>query len=206
MTKLVLVRHGQTLWNIDRKYQGHSDIALSSNGKKQAYCLRERFRHERLAAIYTSDLSRALETGQIVGEFHTCKINSLSELREINFGKWEGLTHEEIQAQYGELEKQWRFQTENFQIPGGESFQDLKKRVCRQVLTLVKKHRGETFMIVAHGGTIRTIICSVLDLKLNKIWCFRQDNTAVNIIEFFECPSAGLQAIISVLNDTCHLF
>ncbi|GAW91512.1 alpha-ribazole phosphatase [Calderihabitans maritimus] len=201
MTKLVLVRHGHTPWNKGRRYQGHSDVQLSEEGREQARRLRDRFKETKIDAIYASDLSRALETAQIIAEPHGLIVQQIPELREMNFGVWEGLTFAEIQAQFRELADGWYKNPADLQIPQGETFRQVRDRAYKAVLELVAKHPDETVLVVSHGGTIRAVICAVLDLEMDRIWQFRQDNTAVNIIEFYEG-----RTVISLLNDTHHLY
>ena len=100
MTKLIIVRHGQTLWNLERKYQGHSDIALTDTGLKQAQAVAERLAEEAVAAVYASDLSRAYKTAGYIAAKHNLTVHTVPELREIKFGDWEGLTYEEISVRW----------------------------------------------------------------------------------------------------------
>lgn len=186
MTKLIIVRHGQTLWNLERKYQGHSDIALTDTGLKQAQAVAERLAEEAIAAVYASDLSRAYETAGYIAAKHNLTVNTVPELREIKFGDWEGLTYEAISERWpGMLGKLWTTPDE-LQIPGGETFHQLKARAYTAIEKIVADHPDQTVAVVAHGGTIGTILCAVLDIHLNHVWSIRQDNTAVNIIEYYD--------------------
>jgi broad specificity phosphatase PhoE len=200
VTKLFLIRHGVTAWNQDRLYQGHSDITLSDLGKEQARLLGQRLVQEKIDAFYASDLNRALETARIIAEPHQQKVHPVMELRELNLGLWEGLTFQEIDAKYHELADLWYNSPSRLIIPGGETFAKLKERAYNMILTLVARHPEDTLAITSHGGTIRTIICAILGLDLDKVWCIQQDNTALNIINFYDTKT-----IISLLNDTSHL-
>lgn len=200
MTKVLLIRHGQTVWNRGGKYQGHTDVQLSEEGREQARRLRQRFINDRIDAFYASDLSRAMETASIIAEGRGAPVVPVPALRELNFGVWEGLTYQEILAGYGYLAERWYIDPTGLAIPNGETFEELKERSYRVMQDLVARHPGQTILVVSHGGTIRAIICAVLDLDLKNIWSFRQDNTAVNIIDFYE-----QRAVLSLLNDTHHL-
>lgn len=200
MTKVLLIRHGQTVWNQGGKYQGHTDVQLSEEGREQARRLRQRFINDRIDAFYASDLSRAMETASIIAEGRGAPVVPVPALRELNFGVWEGLTYQEILAGYGYLAERWYIDPTGLAIPNGETFEELKERSYRVMQDLVARHPGQTILVVSHGGTIRAIICAVLDLDLKNIWSFRQDNTAVNIIDFYE-----QRAVLSLLNDTHHL-
>lgn len=199
MTKLIIVRHGQTLWNLERKYQGHSDIALTDTGLKQAQAVAERLADEAVAAVYASDLSRAYKTAGYIAAKHNLTVHTVPELREIKFGDWEGLTYEEISVRWpGLLGKLWTTPDE-LQIPGGETFHQLKARAYTAIEKIVADHPDQTVAVVAHGGTIGTILCAVLDIHLNHVWSIRQDNTAVNIIEYYDG-----RPTITLLNCVSH--
>ncbi|MCM0757079.1 MULTISPECIES: alpha-ribazole phosphatase [Sporomusa] len=199
MTKLIIVRHGQTLWNLERKYQGHSDIALTDTGLKQAQAVAERLAEEAIAAVYASDLSRAYKTAGYIAAKHNLTVHTVPQLREIKFGDWEGLTYEEISVRWpGLLGKLWTTPDE-LQIPGGETFHQLKARAYTAIEKIVADHPDQTVAVVAHGGTIGTILCAVLDIHLNHVWSIRQDNTAVNIIEYYDG-----RPTITLLNCVSH--
>ncbi|MBP2662381.1 MAG: pspA 1 [Firmicutes bacterium] len=200
MTRLIVVRHGQTLWNLERKYQGHSDIALTDKGIKQAEAVAARLAEEKIDAVYASDLSRAFKTAACIADKHGLTVHVVPALREIKFGDWEGLTYEQISEQWpGLLGKLWTTPDE-LQIPGGESFQQLKERAYTAIEKIVAAHPDQTVIVVAHGGTIGTILCAMLDIHLNHVWSIRQDNTAVNIIEYYEG-----RPTITLLNCARHL-
>ncbi len=200
MTRLLLVRHGQTVWNHDARYQGHTDIELSETGFNQAHLLAERLASEPVQAVYASDLKRAFETARILAIPHKLKVQAIPNLREINFGAWEGLTFEEIKTRFRELAAHWYTSPAKIQIPQGETFAQLKERAYNTILELVKKHEKETIIVVTHGGTIRTIICALLDIDLNHAFRIRQDNGALNIIEYYQD-----RGVLCLLNDTYHL-
>ncbi|HWR40050.1 MAG TPA: alpha-ribazole phosphatase [Patescibacteria group bacterium] len=200
MTKVILVRHGQTLWNQERKYQGHSDVALSDLGRKQAELAAERLSREKLDAAYSSDLSRAAETAACIAARHGVPVTTLPALREIMFGEWEGLNYDQITARWPQaLEKLWARPSEVV-IPGGESFAQVQERAYGAVKEIIARHQGENVLITAHGGTIGVILCAALGMDLDHVWSIRQDNTAVNILEYF-----GERVQVSLLNDSHHL-
>ncbi len=200
MTKIILVRHGETVWNKELKYQGHTDTALSDEGLRQAHLVAARLARENIAAVYASDLSRAVITAETIAARHGLPVTSLAALREIQFGDWEGLTYEGISANWPEEYSQLYTRTDEVRIPGGETFRELKERAAGAVAGLVARHPGETVAVVSHGGTIRAVICAALDIHLNHVWDIRQDNTAVNILEYHK-----QRTILTLLNDTHHL-
>lgn len=200
MTRVILVRHGETVWNKELKYQGHTDTLLSAAGLRQAELVAARLADEPVAAVYASDLTRAFVTAETIAVPHRLTVIAMPELREIQFGHWEGLTYDGIYERWPEEYTQLFHRTDEVRIPGGETFRELKERAAAAVARLVENHRDQTIVVVSHGGTIRTIVCAALDLHLNHLWDIRQDNTAVNIIEYHKQRN-----IITLLNDTHHL-
>ncbi|HWR43292.1 alpha-ribazole phosphatase [Sporomusa sp.] len=200
MTRLIVVRHGQTMWNLERKYQGHSDIALNDKGLSQARAVAKRLAEESIHAVYASDLSRAFKTAECIAAEHSLTVNLVPELREIKFGEWEGLTYEQISERWpGLLGKLWTTPDE-LEIPGGETFHQLKERAAAAIQKIVAAHPEQTVTVVAHGGTIGTILCATLEIHLNHVWSIRQDNTAVNVIDYYDG-----RPTITLLNCVRHL-
>ena len=200
-TRLYLVRHGETEWNKSMKYQGHRDIPLSDEGRFQAAKISARLKTEKLHNAYASDLSRALETAEIITGHHGLEVNTVPELRETNFGLWEGLTYGEIDKQFHEVMQVWYDNPRDTKIPGGESLGEVADR-CSKGLNLILNHnRGSNVLVVAHGGIIRIIVATVLGMNLNHYWKIKQDNVSLNIIEFYD----NNQSILCLLNDTSHL-
>lgn len=200
MTRIFLIRHGETQWNFDARYQGHSDIELSEKGTLQGEKLGLYFKRFSLDAVYASDLKRAFTTAQLIAQYHNLEVQLVPDMREINFGVWEGLTFKDIREKYRELADMWLKEPEQLVIPEGENFAQVKKRAYQAILNLVDKHQGQNVVVVSHGGTIRTVLCAILDLPLSKMWQIKQDNTALNMIEFYQN-----QGIIGLLNSTAHL-
>lgn len=200
MAEFLLIRHGQTVWNNSRKYQGHTDIPLSDLGREQAQKLRDRLARKQIHAFYSSDLSRAYETAQIIAEPFGKEVKVLSQLREINFGCWEGLTYEEIMEKYREMATAWYADPQSVCIPGGESCAQVKERAFSVLNRLAETHKDETVAIVSHGGTIRLLLIAALGWDMNCFWHLRQDNAALNILELKDG-----YATLKLFNDTCHL-
>lgn len=199
MAKLLLVRHGETEWNKTARYQGHSDISLSALGLQQAEALRQRLSREKSNLIYSSDLKRAVHTAQIIALGHNAEMVLCRELREIDFGEFEGLTFEEIKQRYPSS-NWWTAKNPEARLPKGESISQLSTRVSQFVARLRKYAGGETILIVAHGGSLRALLCLLLGLGLEHWWQIRLDIGSLTIVEIH--PEG---AVLSLLNDTCHL-
>lgn len=200
MTRVILVRHGQTQWNNELKYQGHSDIDLSETGIRQAELVGKRLADEPIQAVYASDLGRALQTAHRIASLHGLTVNPLTALREFHFGEWEGLTHVQISQRWPEACAEFFRNPDEIRVPGGETFGELKLRAQQAVESIVARHPDQTVAVVSHGGTIRTIICAALGIHLNRVWGIRLDNTAVNVIEYDK-----ESCMLTLLNDIHHL-
>ncbi len=201
VTRLYLVRHGETDWNKNLKYQGHRDIPLSDEGIAQARKIALRLSTEKFDSAYASDLSRAMQTAQIITSFHQLEVMALPELRETNFGLWEGLTYREIDEQFHDIMKGWRSNPRETKIPGGESLGEVADRCWAGLNRVLDENPGGNVLVVAHGGIIRIAVATVLGMNLNEYWKIRQDNVSLNIIEFY----GNDRAIVCLLNDTNHL-
>ena len=200
-TRLYIVRHGETEWNRTLRYQGHRDIPLSEEGRVQAAQIAKRLSGEKLHAAYASDLSRALDTAETISEYHGLEVARVPELKETNFGLWEGLTYGEIDKQFHKVMKEWYKNPRDTQIPGGESLGEVADRCQAGIDRILGENPGGNVLVVAHGGIIRIIVATVLGMSLNDYWKIKQDNVSLNVIEFFE-PG---RAILCLLNDTAHL-
>lgn len=198
--RLFLIRHGETWWNEINKFQGASDIELSSQGWRQAQKLAISLKDEPIAEIYTSPLKRAQQTAAEVAKYHYCPITVLDELRELNQGQLEGLTREEFKEQYSNFLREWLKNPADLKLPGGESLRDLQQRAWAAVERIREEHASTTVVAVAHNFVNIVILCQVLGISLNNFWCLRQDLTAKNLIEI-----SGKGAFVHLLNDTCHL-
>lgn len=199
-TEIILVRHGETLWNKESRFQGSADIELSPEGVKQAKRLAERFADFKLDMIYASDLQRAAKTADIVAKQHRININTEARLREANFGVWEGLTFNEIKKQDGEKLDTWLEDPVTVHPPEGETFEEVQKRAKEGLNEIKNEHEDEQILVVAHGGTIRALLVDLLGMSLSNFWRIQQDNTSVNLVKFYDGDP-----IISLINCTRHL-
>jgi alpha-ribazole phosphatase len=200
LTKVIFIRHGQTSWNKEKKYQGHSDISLNETGFRQAELVGKRLAKEKVNAIYSSDLLRACQTAELIAQYHALPVIRKQDLREINFGEWEGLTYQEIMNSWPEILTTMYSQPSKTCPPQGENFDRVRQRVSRALQQCIVKHQNETIVIVSHGGTMRVILCAALGIDLDKMWFIRQDSTAINIIQYFDH-----QVVVSLVNDICHI-
>lgn len=198
--RLILVRHGETSWNETHKFQGFSDIELSSKGKSQAQSLAESLKGQALEAIYTSPLIRAQQTAKQIARYHGCPVILDEGLKELNQGQLEGLTAEDLRQGYPDFLRRWIQEPELTHLPKGESLGELQRRAWKAIEQILRKHPEGTVLVVGHSFVNLTILCRVLEVPLNYFRRFRQDPTGKNVIEFSERG-----AVLHCLNDTCHL-
>ena len=198
--RLILVRHGETNADSIRRYWGQSDVELSAIGLEQAEMLRRRLSSEKIDAIYTSTLKRASVTADIIASERKLAVTGCNELNEVDFGKIEGLTFEEISQRYPELTKLWASWSLELAFPGGESFDGFNKRVVG-FLDRLKKHTvEETVLVVGHGGPFRLLLCHLIGLSLKHWGQFYFDLASVSVLETY-----NRGAVLCRLNDIAHL-
>lgn len=201
MKRLILVRHGETTWNLERKLQGVTDVPLTAEGRTQALRLARHLADEHFDAIYSSDLQRAWITAQLItAEHEPLRINNEPRLREPSKGVWEGKTWREIVAHYPDQVSDYLADREHAP-PGAEVLSAIVARVAALLDDLAQAHPNqETVLLVAHGQTLRILICVVLDITPDRFMNFQMDNTAVSELRYY--PTG---AVLVRLNDTSHL-
>lgn len=200
MSRLLLVRHGNTKLNSAERFWGQTDVELSADGIRQAEKLRDRLAAERIDVIYASNLCRASVTAEIIASKHQLDIITCAELREINFGELEGMTFKEISQLYPELTSSWYTREFTLPYPGGESPNEVNKRVSKFLHRLEKHTSEETILIVAHSGTLKVIMCNLLGIGLQHSRQIRVELASLSIVEIY--PQI---AILNLLNDVSHL-
>lgn len=203
--RLWLVRHGITEWNTQQRFCGRSDIPLSAAGRAQARWLARRLQREEISSIYTSDLTRARETAEIIANSRAepVQVQVSAAWREIDFGAWEGLTYAEIAEQF---EDRLAFFSDfgHSSPPGGEAPLHMVQRVQRALTTVAWAHsvpsRGDA-VIVSHGGPLRALLCSVLGMPLARQWQFCLDPGSLSAIDLLPIQDSSTPlGILTSLN------
>jgi len=198
--RLLLIRHGETVWNLERRCQGFSDIPLSETGERQAESLARLLSSEKISGIYSSDLVRSKRTADIIAAPHRIMVKMDVRLRELNQGELEGLSLAEMLAGHPELLKRWMQAPADVEMPGGESLRSLQARAWRATEEIVRRHPEGTSIIVAHNLCSLSIICKAIGLGLNKFRSLRIENGSVSELEF-----GPRGAVLVRINDTAHL-
>lgn len=201
-TRVTVIRHCEAEGNLKRIFQGHTNAAISENGKKQLDLLRLRCRNLPIDVIYTSPLQRAYLTAEAVNSFRNAPVHLCDDLMEINGGVWEGKRWADLPALYPEDARIWNLEPQNFAPKNGEPMRHVYERMSRAVTEIVRRHPGGQICITSHGCAIRNLLCWAMGKPVEELntvdWC---DNTAISILEFDE------NAVPTVLlaNDASHL-
>lgn len=195
------MRHGETESNIKRRYQGWTESPLSKKGLKQAEKTGQWLAEKKIDALYASDLSRASHTAQIIGASFLLKPVISPLLREINFGRWEGLTYDDIMGAWPSEITSWLDDPFLRSAPGGETVAEVGQRMLSFVEELLGRYPGDQgIVVVSHGGSIRALISHVMGLDKESFWQLGVDNASVSRISF---SAAGSEVVY--LNHTAHL-
>ena len=200
MSKVYLVRHGQTAWNVGEIFRGRADIPLDETGKQEAHLAGEALKDETLHAIYSSPLSRSMETAENIAKFHSISVRPFDAIIDISYGEWEGLENHVVKGKYPELHALWQREPHKITFPGGESLDQVRSRTMQGLQDLVMEHKDENFVLVAHRVPNKVICCAVLGLDNSHFWRIQQDTASTNLFIFRDG-----QWIIAFLNDTSYL-
>jgi probable phosphoglycerate mutase len=200
-TRLLLVRHGATQLTAEDKFSGANNIFLSDEGRDQVRHLAVRLAEEKLTAIYSSSLDRAMETARIIAEPHSLTLIPRDGLREINHGHWEGLTRKEVESRFPEEYAAWEADPFSFAPEEGESGISVLARALPVIREIVVKHRDETALVVSHKATLRLIISSLLGFD-GRGYRDRLDQApaCLNIVDFKD----PVRARLMLFNDISH--
>lgn len=179
-TRVILIRHGETTWNRATRIQGHTDIPLSALGLAQAERLAEALADEPLAAIYSSDLSRARATAEAVARVHGLSLRLDAGLRERAFGRFEGLSWQEIDQGYPEDAARWRRREPDFAVGGGESLNVFSARCLAAARRAAAAHPGQGIALVAHGGVLDCLYRAATQAALDAPRSWQLGNATIN--------------------------
>ncbi len=200
LTQVILIRHGETEWNLSGRWQGHADSPLSRRGISQAAALGRRLKDEEMDFFYSSDLERARHTSRILGEPLGVSVELLQSLRERDIGVLEGLTTAEMRERFPHEYDAFRKEGPQYQVPGGESFQQFYDRCSAALEHLADKHPGKRIGVVTHGGFLGAIFRYVLNIPLKAERNFVLLNCSLNRIE----KKNGRWSLVS-WGDVAHL-
>lgn len=200
MTRVVLIRHGQTEWNREERFRGRADLDLTPLGVQQAEAMAQRLKSWDIAAIYSSPLLRAMRTAQPLGTALGLQVQTLEGLIDIDYGEWQGLSLAEAEARDEVMYRQWLEHPELVHFPGGESLEQVQARAAAAVQEMAASHPDQTVTLVSHKVVCKVLVCHALGLDNSHFWRVDQDLCAINV---FELTDGQMRA--SLINDCCHL-
>lgn len=182
MTRFWLIRHGEPAEQMRHRCYGSLDVELSGTGRAQMARVAEYLKAEPVTAFYASPRSRALDSARILAAASSCPVQVVADLREIDFGDFEGLPYEEIAARYPETYRQWMETPAAVRFPNGESFPEMRSRVLGAFETILREREGQTVAIVSHGGVNRILLAGALQIPDDCIFRLAQDYAAINLL------------------------
>ncbi len=210
MVIIMLVRHGETDWNREEIFRGRIDVPLNKNGREQAKALAEATRMFHIDAVYSSPLSRSMETAKCVAKAHDLDVRdrnvppmglgSAPGFIDLHYGEWQGLKHQEVKERFPELYLTWHESPHLTQFPSGESLDDVWQRSLKNLEKIAAAHEDQTVLIASHRVVNKVLLCGIMGLDNSHFWRIRQGNCCLNI---FECSEG--EYTLCLLNDTCHL-
>ena len=172
--RILLLRHGETDWNLQGRCQGVADIDLNDTGRQQAREIAAALSAEKIHAIYSSDLKRAIQTAEIIGGAHRLEVAVDCDFRELDHGAFEGLTFADIRTSYPDFLERWRSAPADLVVPGGERLVDVEKRAWKGIERVVQGHPANaTVVVVSHNFPILTVLCRITGTPLNDYRAFR---------------------------------
>jgi broad specificity phosphatase PhoE len=204
MTRIILVRHGQTEWNVGseagERFRGRIDLPLDDTGLAQANALAQRLAAQSIVAIYSSPLKRAVETAQPTAQKLSLPVQPLPGIIDINYGDWQGLSQDEVAQAHPDLYPRWLETPHRVKFPHGESLRQVRLRGMAALKGVAARHDGRVILLVAHQVVNKVLVCAMLGLGNSHFWRIRQDNACLNV---FEHQHGIFTAVL--INDTCHL-
>lgn len=204
MTEILLIRHGETAWNAERRLQGHLDIPLNEEGQRQAAALARALAGETVDMIISSDLCRAASTAQAVADVLGLPLKTDATLRERCFGAFEGLLYDELETHFPQAYAQWRVRDPHARYPDGErraeTFAEFAQRAVDAVSRIAEMHRGKRIVIVSHGGVLDAVYRAAHGIDITAPRNFDVLNASINRVQW---DGQGLTVLR--WSDTAHL-
>jgi len=200
MLEIVLVRHGETDWNVEEIFRGRADLELNETGVQQAELLGEYLSRDRIDFVYSSPLQRAVKTADSIAAHHTLEVNAVSNLIDFDFGEWQGLSLKEVKAGYEEIYRDWTETPEQVRIPGGECLEEVRSRAMSFVEDAVMRCGEGRIALVSHRVVCKVLICALLGIDNSHFPGIRIDTCGITR---FDCGNGRL--VLTVHNDTGFL-
>jgi len=200
LTRIYLVRHGQTDWNKEKVFRGLADRPLSDAGRAEALAVSEALKDEPIDLIYASPLRRARQTVEPLARWKRKRIQTLPGVIDIDYGDWSGMADAAVEKAYPELYKAWKQRPAAVAFPRGESLAGVARRALAALKAVAQAHPGKTILVASHRVPCKVMALKLMGLPLSRFWDLRQDVACINLFEY-QPP----RAIVHLINDTCHL-
>ena len=201
MTRIILIRHGQTAWNKEDRVRGQVEVPLDETGLAQAELTAARVVEAwQPVAVYCSPMQRAVQTAQVIARRLNLQAQPTAGINDMNFGEWQGLTAEEVQRGWPQMGRAWLEAPHTVTFPGGESLDLLRTRGMAALDEIVARHGDADVVIVGHMVVNRVLLLAILGLDNSHYWRIGQDTCAINVFRWRKGAF-----YIDSLNDTCHL-
>ena len=201
-SRIILIRHGETNWNKEGRFQGQIDIPLNEKGKEQASKASQYLEEIEFTKAFSSSMKRPYETAKIILKNNNIQIEKIESLVEISHGLWEGKLEEEIKQTWPEMLKNWHEKPESVTMPEGESIKQVSDRaISAWNLICNSQQEKDTSLLVAHDAVNKTLICHILGLSYSDIWMIKQGNGGITVIDIFK----NKNYVLSSVNITNHL-
>ena len=199
MAEIILVRHGETDWNVAEVFRGRNDVELNETGLKQAELLAGYLGSVEIDTVYSSPLKRALKTAEVIADRKKLEVSVIPGLVDFDFGNWQGLSHQEVRDKYKELYAEWIDYPERVRMPAGESLDDVRRRAMAVVDDVISQQNGSA-VLVSHRVVNKVLICALLGLDNSHFWNIRQDTCGLTSFTY-----EGGRFILARHNDTSYL-
>ncbi|MCE2404707.1 MAG: histidine phosphatase family protein [Dehalococcoidia bacterium] len=198
--RLILVRHGETEWNREGRFQGQSPVGLSEKGIRQARETAKALVAMKPTAIYSSPLTRAMMTANEIGKAVSLEVTPLEGIKEVHLGEMEGITGREMRDRFSQFYATWRRDPSQAVFPAGESMRQLQERAWNAIIGLERAHPNGAVVAVSHNFAIRTILCRFMGLPLSRFHRLRVDLASVGVLQ-----TNGSNRQMLAMNERCHL-
>lgn len=201
MGKIYLIRHGETTSNRAASFVGSTDMPLNEEGFRQAARIADHLADEKIAAVYSSGLTRARQTAKVIAERFGLPVIQVPELNELDYGEWEGIPEVEPPVRCPEFYREWRANPLEMRPPGGETFGELRDRAYPALMRIAEENRHRDIVIVAHKSTNRMLLCCVMGRSVNEYKQVGQENAAINVLDQTEDGRITVEQV----NEVSHL-
>jgi broad specificity phosphatase PhoE len=199
MTELILARHGETAWNVEKVFRGRADVNLDEVGIRQAHLLGKYLSNWELEAIFSSPVNRALDTANIIARYRKVAVRIAEGLIDFDYGEWQSLSEQEVERLYPAILNEWHNNPHKVKMPGGESLEDVKRRAVEVVNDILSRHQGDV-LLISHRVVLKVLICHLLGLDNSHFWNINQDVGGITVFNY-----ANGRFVLTRHNDTSHL-